>query len=483
MGTKKRLFLVCIILILGISNAFIALAELSPCSSGGLTTSVHNDYQMLYTDEDFLQIDNIDLLKDVSQLKDLACLQYMDATDRTIKGDIANLKNLKNLEVFSLYSNPEVYGDICSLAEATKLRSLKLAFNPNITGDISCLRGLAKLDTFAMTHTQVSGDLSVFANMPNLKAVYVSGTNVRGDICAFSKLANLEELGIADEYPGNPDIAGDLSCLDNLQKLKRVSIYNTGATNCEQFTMSHPDIALMGKTESGRPAGGGCSKESLKTLVDVAQKYERKIGKEVQTEVRGKPDYQREADFESLPFDSGDERQSKEPERQFMESGNQNFLAKFIDMIKSMFGRIFGRSDESAEQSRQPEDPNQIRPQAGPGGCKTQAECDAICSKPENKEACSKFAPPDEANQVRPTAGPDGCKTQAECDAACSKPENKEICAKFAPPESNREEGESDVRPNLEQGGPGGCKTQAECQAYCSKPENREDCAIFAPPD
>ncbi len=379
---KKTIFLCAVILILLIS---VANAALSPCSSGNLTTSIHNRFQMAYTDEDFIQIDDIDLLKDVSQLNDLTCLQYMDATDRTIKGNIANLKSLTNLEVFSLYSNPEVSGDICSLAEATNIRSLKFAFDPKITGDISCLKGLTKLETFAMTHTQLSGDLSVFANMPNLKAIYVSGTNVKGDVCALSKLTNLEELGIADEYPGNPDITGDLSCLDNLQKLKRVSIYNTGTTNCEQFTKSHPNIAQMGPTESGRPAGGGCSKESLKTLVDVAQKYEKKIGKETQTEVRGQPNYQPYTGVESKPADSRDARQHNEP-------NNQNFLARFIGLIKSFFGLTPDRSAIASDQSRQPEDASQVRRQAGPGGCKSQAECDAFCDKPENREACSKFA-------------------------------------------------------------------------------------------
>ena len=152
---KKAILLCGVILILLISVANAELSRekeedkkaLSPCSSGSLTASVHKRFQMIYTDEDFLQIDNIDLLKDVSQLKDLACLQYMDATDRTIKGDIDNLKNLINLEVFSLYSNPEVSGDICSLAGATNLRSLKFAFDPKITGDISCLKNLTKLET------------------------------------------------------------------------------------------------------------------------------------------------------------------------------------------------------------------------------------------------------------------------------------------------------------------------------------------------
>lgn len=298
---------------------------LAACSSGGLTTSTNKVFQMMYPNETFLQLANIDLLKDVSQLKDLTCLQYLDATDRTVKGDIANLKSLTNLEVFSLYSNPDVSGDICSLSGATKLRSLKFAFNPKVIGDISCLKNLIKLETFAMNHTQISGDISVFANMPNLKAIYVSGTNVKGDICSLSKLTNLEELGIADEYPGNPDITGDLACLNNMQKLKRVSIYNTSTTNCEQFTKSHPSIAKMGKTESGRPAGGGCSKESLKTLVDVAQKYEKKTGKEVQTEVRGKPNYQPGS------FPPGEDR--AEPVRE------PNIFQRLVIWVFNLFGK------------------------------------------------------------------------------------------------------------------------------------------------
>ncbi len=380
------------------------------CQSGGLITSVYKDYQMLYPEEDFIRVNDIDALKDLTQLKGLTCLQYMDATDRNITGNIANLDKLKNLEVFSLYSNPEVFGDICSLAGAVNLRSLKFAFDPKITGDISCLKDLTKLETFAMTHTRIYGDLSVFANMPNLKAIYVSGTNVTGDICAFSKLTNLEELGIADEYPGNPDITGDLSCLDSLQKLKRVSIYNTGTTNCEQFTKNHPDLAKT-VTESGKQGGGGCSKESMKTLVDYAQKYERKISKEVQTEVRGKPDYNKpdvgrpEECFANGEFigqeecralmdktskgtaSSADRGQLKEPDQ-------RNFVTKFIDWVKSLFGWKSKKSiDTTALQS---DDRNQIMPQALPGGCRSQAECDDFCSKQENQEECSKFAPQDE---------------------------------------------------------------------------------------
>lgn len=360
---------------------------LTPCSGGGLTTAVYKDNQMLYTNESFLRVVNSkDLLKEVSQLKDLTCLQYLDATDQTVKGDTADLKKLTNLEVFSLYSNPDVTGDVCSLSGAANMRSLKFAFDPKITGDIACLKNLTRLETFAMTHTQISGDISVFANMPSLKAIYISGTNVKGDICSLKNLTNLEELGIADEYPGNPDITGDLGCLDNLKKLKRVSIYNTKTTNCEAFTKSHPNMDKT-VTDSGKQGGGGCSKESIKTMVDYAQKYEQKIGKEVQTEVRGQPNYNK-GNTGGQGENNGDK----------VGPDTRNFFQKLISSILGIFGiKTEGpqnNSGPSANMKGGGDRGSMPEGAVGPGGCKSQAECDAYCDKQENRDTCSKFTPP-----------------------------------------------------------------------------------------
>jgi len=194
----------------------------------------------------------------------------------------------------------------------------------------------------------------------------------------LKNLTNLEELGIADEYPGNPDITGDLGCLDNLKKLKRVAIYNTSTTNCEQFTKSHPNMDKT-KTESGMQGGGGCSKESMKTVVDYAKKYEAKIGKEVQTEVRGQPNYGKGMSSNSENFQEDQEDRS------------------FFGIIIGFFNHLLGRDKGQVRQEQTPtEDPNQIRSQAGPGGCRSQAECDAYCEV--HKEECSKFTPPSEKN-------------------------------------------------------------------------------------
>ena len=353
--------------------------NIGPCSSAGLSTwtNPNKTYQGWYAEETFQQLINKELLKDTSQLKDLTCLQYLDVVDAPLKGDIKDLKNLSNLEVLSLYSTPDVGGDICSLANATKLRILKFAFNPKITGDISCLKNLTKLEILAMTDTNIKGDISVFAKMPNLKAIYLSGTYVKGNICSFKNLINLQELGIADEYPGNPEITGDLSCLNNLKSLKRVSIYNTKTTNCEAFSKAHPGMEKT-VTESGKQGGGGCSKESMKTLVDYAQKFEAKIGTQAQTEVRGQPNYGK-----------GEKNQGPGNNRQEFRD-DRNILQKLISSILGIFGiKTEGPENGKGGGSRGPMPEGAV----GPGGCKSQSECDAYCDKPDHRTECSNFQP------------------------------------------------------------------------------------------
>lgn len=201
-------------------------------------------------------------------------------------------------------------------------------------------------------------------------------------------------MGIADEYPGNPDITSDLGCLDNLKKLKRVSIYNTSTTNCEQFTKSHPDLAKT-KTESGKQGGGGCSKQSLETLVDYAQKYEKKIGKEVQTEVRGKPNYNK-----GLVGNGSSGPENGQSFRQ------PNIFQRLVIWVFSLFGKTPpqdsgdggpgapGGSNERPSQQEREEKEALLKQGKGPGGCKSQAECQTYCSNPDHREECDKFGPP-----------------------------------------------------------------------------------------
>jgi len=86
--------------------------------------------------------------------------------------------------------------------------------------------------------------------------------------------------------------------------------------------------------------------------------------------------------------------------------------------------------------------------QGGPGGCKGPEECDAFCSKEENRDMCFNFSKEnglisDEEVQMmekqmsivkklEKQGGPGGCKSQEECQKFCSDQNNLETCMNFS---------------------------------------------------
>jgi hypothetical protein len=236
-----------------------------PCSFGGVTTTTNIRNQMSYPDEEFtgLTIASMEQLNNLSQLSGLTCLQYMDFYKSDLKGDLSDLRNLTNLVVFNMNNNPGIYGDVCALSQARNLRILRLAFNPQVSGDIACLKSL-NLEVFAVTGTQISGDLADLSHMNNLKELYLGGTAVGGDVASLSKFTQMTELVISDTEDHRANIYGDLSSLDNLQKVWRARIYNTNTTNCDQFTKSHPGLIEGGCSQLSGPSAKEPIRESEK---------------------------------------------------------------------------------------------------------------------------------------------------------------------------------------------------------------------------
>ncbi len=139
----------------------------------------------------------------------------------------------------------------------------------------------------------------------------------------------------------------------------------------------------------------------------------------------------------------------------------------------------------------------------GPGGCKGEEECDAYCEEPEHAQECLDFAcengimSQQECGRIRNelekgrgpfTTGPGGCKSEEECEAYCEDPAHAEECIDFAcsngyMSEEECEEAREGLRQAAEQReapvGPGGCTTKEECDAYCSQPEHYEECLEY----
>lgn len=98
-------------------------------------------------------------------------------------------------------------------------------------------------------------------------------------------------------------------------------------------------------------------------------------------------------------------------------------------------------SPEEAEQARKMAQAGIV---GGPGGCKRKEECEAYCEDPEHMEECIDFAvragfmTPEEAEQAKrgmqmmQMGGPGGCKSEAECQAYCEDPSHAEECIRFS---------------------------------------------------
>ncbi|MEK7579721.1 MAG: hypothetical protein AAB469_00830 [Patescibacteria group bacterium] len=168
-----------------------------------------------------------------------------------------------------------------------------------------------------------------------------------------------------------------------------------------------------------------------------------------------------------------------------------------------------------------------ILKEGGPGGCKGEKECKAYCENPDNFEVCLEFAQknefikPEHVEKARrgikalKEGGPNGCKTPKECEDVCHKPENQEACFEWAKKHGLMSEEEmkkveefkkrgEEMRREFEQRGeefkrkqehrsqefeppgkflgPGGCVGAEECRKYCENPDHSEECGGFKTP-
>lgn len=186
----------------------------------------------------------------------------------------------------------------------------------------------------------------------------------------------------------------------------------------------------------------------------------------------------------------------------------------------------FGGGSQNA-----PQPPQRPPVQAGPGGCTSEAECDAFCRDPGHGVECIEFATANgfitreeadktlqlmekqKARSSRPRGpgprqigpgkdighpgepkideakaqklitekgGPGGCKSFKECDSFCRNPANEAACFAYAEENSLIEASEvQKFKKLMEIEGPGGCRGR-QCENYCETPGHEEECLEFA---
>lgn len=136
----------------------------------------------------------------------------------------------------------------------------------------------------------------------------------------------------------------------------------------------------------------------------------------------------------------------------------------------------------------------------GPGGCRSERECDAYCEDTAHLDECLDFAErynlrsPDDIAEGRKilsalSAGanlPGGCRNKDECLAYCEDPSHMKECVAFAEKAGfiSKEEAEEAAKiiPLLERGEktPGNCSRKAACETYCMEPSHIDECLAFA---
>ena len=131
--------------------------------------------------------------------------------------------------------------------------------------------------------------------------------------------------------------------------------------------------------------------------------------------------------------------------------------------------------------------------------CRSRIECQAFCNRTENITSCVTFAERnnlishEEANQarqfgfsVKTEGGPGGCRSQATCEAYCNTISHIQECIAFS--EKHNMIGKEELKEAkqvlkaLEKGIklPGSCQNKQECEAYCKNPNHIEECLTFA---
>lgn len=122
--------------------------------------------------------------------------------------------------------------------------------------------------------------------------------------------------------------------------------------------------------------------------------------------------------------------------------GGQNSLVDWFKNLPTYYSLGFKMMTGQMGPGKGPQaqDPNM-----GEGGlpCKGKDECEVYCAKPENRAACEKARGNGEGNNNQGSeqggpalsggsqGGPGGCKSDTECQIFCSKPENQNECSKF----------------------------------------------------
>ncbi len=164
------------------------------------------------------------------------------------------------------------------------------------------------------------------------------------------------------------------------------------------------------------------------------KEFRRQAKKEFEVEIEIDPDFDKDRARQILETQGGPGGcQTFEECAQFCDQPqNQEVCFQFAER-HSLF-----KNKEHAEKIKK------IISEGGPGRCRGERQCRAFCENPDNFEACIEFAQkhefikPEQVEKAKrgiqalKEGGPNGCKSPKECEEICRKQENQNACFEWA---------------------------------------------------
>ena len=184
-------------------------------------------------------------IKDLSPLKDLTKIRYLDIRNNYEVKNFDFLKNLKNLEQADVHGTS--LGSLANFADKTKLRSLHA--NSTNVSDLSPLKSLKELRYLSVAYNNID-NIEALKDLTNLRFLDISNqfrynyvtdkeTPKINSLKPIENMAELKELSFSSHN------ISDLTPLTKLKKLEKITLTNNKIPQSE-FKKLNPNIVVFG---------------------------------------------------------------------------------------------------------------------------------------------------------------------------------------------------------------------------------------------
>merc|ERR1719387_275256 len=198
-----------------------------------------------------LDISGNNLSGDLSPLRDLTWMTDLDISGNNLSGGLSPLRDFTSMTRLDMSYN-NLSGDLSPLRDLTSMTSLKIHDN-NLSGDLSPLRKLTSIEFLWIGGNNLSGDLSPLRNLTSMISLDLSGNDLSGDLAALAPLTSLRFLELRHRGPGRGGLVGNLSFVQEMLGLRRLSIDNQQLSGglgplqnlpfLEYFSAGHNDLS------------------------------------------------------------------------------------------------------------------------------------------------------------------------------------------------------------------------------------------------